>query len=96
MFYQMISSLFRLLGHFPNSYAYTKCLSEGLVVEAIEAGLPLMILRPSIGNNTLYFLWLFISAMFVVNASWATKSPTNTALPFSQLPSPINYTPSPH
>lgn len=56
MFYQMISSFFRLLGHFPNSYAYTKCLSEGLVVEAIEAGLPLMILRPSIGNDTLYFL----------------------------------------
>ncbi|XP_046682906.1 putative fatty acyl-CoA reductase CG5065 [Homalodisca vitripennis] len=38
----------RLLGHFPNSYAYTKCLSEGLVVEATENGLPTIILRPSI------------------------------------------------
>jgi len=38
----------KILGHFPNSYAYTKCLSEGLVVEAMESGIPIIILRPSI------------------------------------------------
>lgn len=37
-----------LLGEFPNSYAYTKCLSEGLVVEAMNKGMPCLILRPSI------------------------------------------------
>nr|XP_018914569.1 PREDICTED: putative fatty acyl-CoA reductase CG5065 [Bemisia tabaci] len=38
----------KILENFPNSYAYTKNLSEGLVVEFTEAGLPAMILRPSI------------------------------------------------
>jgi len=38
----------RILGHFPNSYAYTKCLSEGLVVEEMNKGMPIIILRPSI------------------------------------------------
>ncbi|XP_075218822.1 fatty acyl-CoA reductase 1 isoform X2 [Lycorma delicatula] len=38
----------KILGHFPNSYAYTKCLSEGLAVQEMNAGLPIIILRPSI------------------------------------------------
>lgn len=37
-----------ILGKFPNSYAYTKCLAEGLVAECIELGMPCMIMRPSI------------------------------------------------
>lgn len=37
-----------VLGEVPNTYAYTKCLSEALVVEQIELGLPAMIFRPSI------------------------------------------------
>ncbi|KAL1463130.1 hypothetical protein WDU94_014913 [Cyamophila willieti] len=37
-----------ILGDFPNSYAYTKCLAEGLVSECMELGMPCMILRPSI------------------------------------------------
>ncbi|KAI5752704.1 hypothetical protein M8J77_019610 [Diaphorina citri] len=37
-----------ILGEFPNSYAYTKCLAEGLVAECMELGMPCMILRPSI------------------------------------------------
>ncbi|KAL1463131.1 hypothetical protein WDU94_014914 [Cyamophila willieti] len=36
------------LQDFPNGYAYTKCLCEGIVTEYMEAGLPCMILRPSI------------------------------------------------
>lgn len=39
---------FRVLGNMPNTYAYTKCLSEALVVEQIERGLPAIIFRPSI------------------------------------------------
>lgn len=38
----------KILGSFPNSYAFTKCLSEHLVVEQIEAGMPCIIARPSI------------------------------------------------
>lgn len=38
----------QILGTCPNSYSYTKCLSEGLVNEAINDGLPCLILRPSI------------------------------------------------
>ncbi|XP_022194362.1 fatty acyl-CoA reductase 1 [Nilaparvata lugens] len=38
----------KILGDFPNSYAYTKCLSEGIAVEHMNAGLPVIILRPSI------------------------------------------------
>lgn len=37
-----------LLKDFPNGYAYTKCLCEGVVTEYMEAGMPCMILRPSI------------------------------------------------
>lgn len=37
-----------VLGKVPNTYAYTKCLSEALVNEQIELGLPAMIFRPSI------------------------------------------------
>ncbi|KAI5711058.1 hypothetical protein M8J76_010337 [Diaphorina citri] len=37
-----------LLQDFPNGYAYTKCLCEGVVTEYMEAGMPCMILRPSI------------------------------------------------
>lgn len=39
---------FSVLGNIPNTYAYTKCLSEALVVEQIENGLPAVIFRPSI------------------------------------------------
>ncbi|XP_026322593.1 fatty acyl-CoA reductase 1 [Hyposmocoma kahamanoa] len=38
----------KLLSKLPNSYAFTKALGEALVVEAIEQGLPAMVLRPSI------------------------------------------------
>lgn len=38
----------RVLGSTPNTYAYTKCLSEALVVEKIEQKLPAVIFRPSI------------------------------------------------
>lgn len=41
---------YRILGSFPNSYAFTKCLSEHLVVEQMEAGMPCVIARPSIGQ----------------------------------------------
>uniref|UniRef100_A0A8D8YXS6 Fatty acyl-CoA reductase n=1 Tax=Cacopsylla melanoneura TaxID=428564 RepID=A0A8D8YXS6_9HEMI len=37
-----------LLGDCPNSYSYTKCLSEGLVVEEMNKGMPCLVLRPSI------------------------------------------------
>ncbi|XP_065216154.1 putative fatty acyl-CoA reductase CG5065 [Planococcus citri] len=38
----------KVLGTFPNTYAYTKCLSEHLVVEQIRAGFPASIARPSV------------------------------------------------
>lgn len=38
----------KMLDKLPNSYAYTKALGEGLVVEAMQQGLPVLILRPSI------------------------------------------------
>ncbi|VVC37652.1 Male sterility, NAD-binding,NAD(P)-binding domain,Fatty acyl-CoA reductase, C-terminal [Cinara cedri] len=38
----------QILGSFPNTYAFTKCLSEHLVVEQMKAGLPCLIARPSI------------------------------------------------
>lgn len=45
----------RLLGHLPNTYAFTKALAEALVNEAcIEKNLPAMIFRPSIVIPTLY------------------------------------------
>ncbi|GFG33603.1 hypothetical protein Cfor_03157, partial [Coptotermes formosanus] len=37
----------KILGDFPNTYAYTKALSEGLVAEQMDK-LPVLILRPSI------------------------------------------------
>lgn len=37
----------RILGNFPNTYAFTKCLSEALVVEQMEE-MPAVIMRPSI------------------------------------------------
>lgn len=37
----------RILGDFPNTYAFTKCLSEALVVEQMDK-MPVLILRPSI------------------------------------------------
>lgn len=40
----------RILGDIPNTYAYTKALAEALVNEAGKE-LPVMILRPSIGNR---------------------------------------------
>lgn len=40
---------FRVLGNIPNTYAYTKSLSEALVVEKIQSkSVPAIILRPSI------------------------------------------------
>ena len=50
IFNKLLFSYFRLMKDFPNSYAFTKNLSEGLVVEQINKGMPCMILRPSIGN----------------------------------------------
>ncbi|XP_050526791.1 putative fatty acyl-CoA reductase CG5065 [Daktulosphaira vitifoliae] len=38
----------RILGDYPNGYAYSKCLAEHLIVEQIKAGLPCIICRPSI------------------------------------------------
>ncbi|KAI5640417.1 male sterility protein domain-containing protein [Phthorimaea operculella] len=38
----------KLLSKLPNSYAFTKALGEGLVVEAMETGFPAIVLRPSI------------------------------------------------
>ncbi|KAJ0182890.1 hypothetical protein K1T71_000866 [Dendrolimus kikuchii] len=38
----------KLLNKLPNSYAFTKALGEALVVEAMDHGLPAMVLRPSI------------------------------------------------
>ncbi|CAH0602077.1 unnamed protein product [Chrysodeixis includens] len=38
----------KLLNKLPNSYAFTKALGEALVVEAMEQGMPGMVLRPSI------------------------------------------------
>ncbi|XP_050526790.1 putative fatty acyl-CoA reductase CG5065 [Daktulosphaira vitifoliae] len=38
----------QILGTFPNTYAFTKCLSEDLVFKQMESGLPCLILRPSI------------------------------------------------
>jgi hypothetical protein len=43
----------RILGDFPNTYAYTKALSEGLVAEQMDK-LPVLILRPSIGKSLFY------------------------------------------
>jgi hypothetical protein len=43
----------RVLGDYPNTYAYTKALSEGLVAEQIDK-LPVLILRPSIGKTLFY------------------------------------------
>ncbi|KAK7604008.1 hypothetical protein V9T40_004281 [Parthenolecanium corni] len=37
-----------VLGTFPNSYAYTKCLAEHLVVEQMQTGFPASIARPSV------------------------------------------------
>ncbi|XP_049942017.1 putative fatty acyl-CoA reductase CG5065 [Schistocerca serialis cubense] len=37
-----------VLGNLPNTYAFTKALAEGLCVEAMEKGLPVLILRPSV------------------------------------------------
>ncbi|XP_050528205.1 fatty acyl-CoA reductase 1-like [Daktulosphaira vitifoliae] len=37
-----------VLGTFPNSYAFTKCLSEHLVSEERKTGMPVVITRPSI------------------------------------------------
>ncbi|XP_050438445.1 fatty acyl-CoA reductase 1 [Adelges cooleyi] len=45
-FVEVISK--QILGSCPNTYAFTKCLSEHLVVEQIRAGLPCLIARPSI------------------------------------------------
>lgn len=39
--------LCRILGDFPNTYAFTKCLSEALVVEQMPE-MPAIIIRPSI------------------------------------------------
>jgi hypothetical protein len=41
---------FRILGDIPNTYAYTKALSESLVAEQMDK-LPVVILRPSIGES---------------------------------------------
>ena len=43
----------RLLGVYPNTYSYTKALSEGLVAEQMDM-LPVLILRPSIGKTLFY------------------------------------------
>jgi nucleoside-diphosphate-sugar epimerase len=43
----------RILGGYPNTYAYTKALSEGLVAEQMDK-LPAIILRPSIGKTLFY------------------------------------------
>jgi hypothetical protein len=43
----------RVLGGYPNTYAYTKALSEGLVAEQMDK-LPVLILRPSIGKTLFY------------------------------------------
>lgn len=47
IFYFLIF-FFRVLGNIPNTYAYTKCLSEALVVEKMNQKLPAVIFRPSI------------------------------------------------
>ncbi|XP_050528195.1 uncharacterized protein LOC126898298 [Daktulosphaira vitifoliae] len=38
----------QIVGDFPNSYAFTKCLAEQLVAEQIQSGMPCMITRPSV------------------------------------------------
>lgn len=43
----------RILGNLPNTYAFTKALAEGLVVEAMQT-IPAIIIRPSIGKYDLH------------------------------------------
>ncbi|XP_025834220.1 fatty acyl-CoA reductase 1-like [Agrilus planipennis] len=45
----------KVLGNYPNTYAYTKALGEGLVDQEIGK-LPVTILRPSVGK---YIIYLF-------------------------------------
>lgn len=45
----------RILGTFPNSYAFTKALSEGLINQEMD-NLPIILLRPSIGKNLNLYL----------------------------------------
>lgn len=47
IFFDFDDLLCRILGNFPNTYAFTKCLSEALVVEQM-AEMPAVIMRPSI------------------------------------------------
>lgn len=49
----------RLLNGNPNTYAYTKCLTEQLVTDYAKK-LPIAITRPSIGNLILFGANLFI------------------------------------
>jgi hypothetical protein len=60
----------RVLGDYPNTYAYTKALSEGLVAEQMDK-LPVLILRPSIGK-TLFYIHdkLFTSYQFLISFSY--------------------------
>lgn len=43
----------RILGDYPNTYAYTKALSEGLAAEYMDK-LPVLVIRPSIGKTLFY------------------------------------------
>lgn len=49
----------KLLGHAPNTYSYTKCLTEDLVTEYADK-LPIAITRPSIGEFNYFLLLLRI------------------------------------
>lgn len=68
--------------HFPNSYSFSKCLAEQLVVEQIQAGLPCVVCRPSVGkknqiicSTVFFFLLLFNFFNFLITVIPTWKEP---------------------
>lgn len=48
-------ALYRVLGDFPNTYVFTKCLAEDVVL--VEGkGMPVVLYRPAIGAFINYFI----------------------------------------
>jgi len=55
--------LFRLLGEWPNTYAYTKAVAEN-VIEKQADDLPVGIFRPAIGSYIFILQYIYIENIF--------------------------------
>lgn len=65
----------QILGDIPNTYAYTKSLAEALVNEAGKNGMPVMILRPSIGEFSINFIIFFMILYEMISVIPTWKEP---------------------